>query len=59
MEKYTTFDVIRNADIESFSGLGKEISLAPMPATNLLPIDISRFGITFPDKNYRIKRNPS
>lgn len=59
MEKYTTFDVIRNADIESFSGLSEEISLAPMPATNLLPIDISRFGITFPDKNYRIKRNPS
>jgi len=59
MEKYTTFEVIRNKDIESFSGLEKEISLAPLPATELRPIDISRFGITFPDKNYRIKRNPS
>lgn len=59
MEKYTTFDVIRNADIESFSGLSREISLAPMPATELLPIDVSRFGITYPDKTYRIKRNPS
>lgn len=59
MEKYTTFSVIRNNDIESFSGLEKEVSLAPMPATKLLPIDISRFGITYPDKNYRIKRNPS
>ncbi len=59
MEKYTSFDVIRNRDIEQFSGLEKEISLAPIPATEILPIDISRFGITFPDKNYRIKRNPS
>ena len=59
MEKYTSFDVIRNRDIEKFSGLEKEISLAPIPATEILPIDISRFGITFPDKNYRIKRNPS
>lgn len=59
MEKYTTFDVIRSEDIERFSGLEKEISLAPMPATKLLPIDISRFGITYPDKNYHIKRNPS
>lgn len=59
MEKYTTFDVIRNKDIESFSGLEKELSLAPIPANELLPIDISRFGITHPDKNYRIKRNPA
>lgn len=59
MEKYTTFDVIRKHDIESFSGLEKEISFAPIPATEILPIDISRFGITFPDKNYHIKRNPS
>lgn len=59
MERYTTFDVIRSKDIESFSGLEKEISLAPIPANALLPLDISRFGITFPDKNYRIKRNPS
>ena len=59
MEKYTTFDVIRNKDIESFSGLEKEISLAPIPANELLPLDISRFGITFPDENYRIKRTPS
>jgi AraC-like DNA-binding protein len=59
MEKYTTFDAIRSSDIESFSGLDKEISLAPIPATEILPIEISRFGITYPDKNYRIKRNPS
>lgn len=59
MEKYTTFDVIRNMDIESFSGLEKEISLSPIPATEMLPIDVSRFGITYPDKNYRIKRSPS
>jgi len=59
MEKYTTFDVIRNKDIESFSGLEKEISLAPVPSPVLLPMDISRFGITFPDKNYRIKRSPA
>ena len=59
MEKYTTFDIIRNRDIESFSGLDKEISLAPIPAAELLPLNISRFGITFPDENYRIKRNPS
>lgn len=59
MEKYKTFDVIRKKDIESFSGLEREISLAPLPGTSLLPIEISRFGITYPDKNYRIKRTPS
>ena len=59
MEKYTTFDVIRNNDIESFSGLEKEISLSPIPSSEILPIEISRFGITYPDKDYRIKRNPS
>ena len=59
MEKYRTFDVIRNKDIESFSGLEKEISLAPMPSNEILPIEISRFGITHPDKDYHIKRNPS
>ena len=59
MEKYTTFDVIRNKDIESFSGLEKEISLATMPSNEILPIEISRFGITHPDKDYHIKRNPS
>ncbi len=59
MEKYTTFDVIRNNDIESFSGLEKEISLSPIPSSEILPLEISRFGITYPDKNYRIKRNPS
>ena len=59
MKKYTTFNVIRNEDIEKFSGLEKEISLAPIPSTEILPIKISRFGITYPDKNYRIKRNPS
>ena len=59
MEKYTTFSTIRKNDIESFSGLEKEISLSPLPATEILPIEISRFGITYPDKNYRIKRNPS
>ena len=50
MEKYRTFDVIRNKDIESFSGLEKEISLAPMPSNEILPIEISRFGITHPAK---------
>ena len=59
MEKYTTFDVIRNNDIESFSGLEKEISLSPFPSAEILPLELSRFGITYPDKNYRIKRNPS
>ena len=59
MKKYEDFKLIKKADIEFFSGLEGEISFAPFSGVKRLPLEISRFGITNPDKNYRIKRNPS
>ncbi len=59
MKKYTSFDIIKKADIASFNGLEREVSFGPITGTELIPFEISRFGITNPDKNYYIRRSPS
>lgn len=58
MEKYKTYN-IRKSDIFEWNGLDREESFGPIAGDGLLPLEISRFGITHPDGNYRIKRNPS
>ena len=59
MKKYKNFDYIQKQDISEFHGLEKEISFTPYKGVEILPLRISKFGITYPDKNYYIKREPS
>lgn len=59
MKKYKNFNVISGKDIASFRGLEKEISFSPYAETEILPLRISRFGITNPDQRYYIERLPS
>lgn len=58
MEKYKIYS-IRKSDISEWSGLEREESYGPISGEGFLPLEISRFGITHPDKTYRIKRTPS
>lgn len=58
MEKYDNPE-IRKEDIEKYAGLENEVSFGPLYNVEKLPIVISRFGITYPDENYYIKRSPS
>ena len=59
MEKYKNFSYIQKQDISEFRGLEKEVSFTPHKGTEILPLRISKFGITYPDKDYYIKREPS
>ena len=59
MEKYKNFDKIRKTEITNFSGLENEVSFAPYAASKIRPLRISKFGITNPNKDYYIKREPS
>ena len=59
MEKYRDFSYIQKHDITEFHGLEKEVSFAPYKGIEILPMRISKFGITYPDKDYYIKREPS
>ena len=59
MEKYHSFKRIRKSDIERFSGLDRELIFAPIPTTKRMPLEVNCFGITNPDSEYYIKRNPS
>lgn len=60
MEKYENLRVkINKTDTAEYKGLGNEVSFGPICGFSLLPIELSRFGITYPDKDYRIKRSPS
>ena len=59
MKKYTSFTNIQNQDIQAFRGLENEVSFAPIRSTEILPIRISKFGITNPNPNYCIKREAS
>ena len=60
MEKYgNLISRIKKVDIESFNGLEKEVSFGPVRGADILPLEISRFGITYPDPEYYIKRWPS
>ena len=59
MEKYKDFTYIQKQHITEFHGLEKEISFTPYKEVQLLPLRISKFGITYPDADYYIKREPS
>ena len=58
MEKYHQYN-IKKEDISEFRGLGKETFFAPRYSYDMLPLDISVFGITNPDPDYYIKRESS
>ena len=59
MRKYKNFNLIKKNDIAEFGGLENERLFSPIAATQISPLEISCFGITYPDKNYFIKRSPS
>lgn len=59
MKKYNSFKEIRSQDISEYSGLEKEVRFTPYFSNDITPLKISCFGITNPDKNYYIARNPS
>lgn len=59
MEKYTTFDHIREKDISSFKGLEDEVLTYIYHSTQKVPLSIECFGITFPNPNFHICRKDS
>lgn len=59
MEKYKDFSQIRKQEILEFHGLENEVTFAPHKAVEIRPFRISKFGITYPNKDYFIKRDPS
>ncbi len=59
MKKYKDFSQIRKQEISEFRGLEKEVSFAPYREVLLRPLRVSRFGITYPDSSYYIKREPA
>ena len=56
MRKYKDFNEIRKQEISDFHGLEKEVSFTPEREIEILPMRVSKFGITHPDMNYYIKR---
>lgn len=56
MKKYKTFKNISESDIISFSGLSKEVKTAVVDSDKNVPLQITTFGITYPDKDYCIER---
>lgn len=59
MEKYKNFSNIRKTEIREFRGLENEVQFSPYLDCSIKPLRISKFGITYPNKNYYIKREPS
>lgn len=59
MKKYKDFTHIRKTEISNFSGLENEVSFEPYRESQIQPLRISRFGITYPTPDYFIKREPS
>ena len=59
MEKYKDYRYIQKQHISNFRGLDTEVSYAPHKAIDDLPLWISKFGITYPNKDYYIKREPA
>ena len=59
MKKYKSFDLINSNDIQEFNGLENETLFQPISGTRFQPLEVSCFGITYPDKNYFIRRDPS
>ena len=59
MKKYKNFESIQSQHISEFRGLENEISFSPYREVKILPLRVSKFGITFPNESYYIKREPS
>lgn len=59
MEKYKTFEFINEKDVTNYSGLENEVLTYIDRGDKSAPLIIECFGITFPDKNYSIKRTSS
>ena len=59
MEKYKDFSQIRKQEINEFHGLENEVSFSPYKAVEIRPLRVSKFGITYPNKDYFIKREPA
>ena len=59
MEKYKNFDNIRKQEITEFHGLENEVTFSPQRAVEMRPLRVSKFGITYPNSSYYIKRDPA
>jgi len=59
MEKYKDYHLIQKQHVSNFRGLETEVFFSPHKSTDSLPLWISKFGITYPNPNYYIKREPS
>jgi len=59
MKKYKSFDKIRREDISEYKGLEREVKFTPYSSNDMNPLKVSCFGITNPDSDYYIARNPS
>ena len=59
MKKYKDFKSIKKQDIQEFRGLERDVMFAPHPETLPTPLSVTRFGITYPNKKYYIKRENS
>ena len=59
MKKYKTAPKVNKNDIQEFRGYSKEILFHAKTSSKILPLEVSCFGITYPDKEYLIVRSPS
>lgn len=59
MKKYKDFSAINKKDISVFRGLEGEVTFTPYSEVEIIPLRISKIGITYPNKDYYIKREPS
>ena len=59
MKKYKNFDNIRKQEITEFHGLENEVTFSPQRAVEMRPLRVSKFGITYPNSSYYIKRDPA
>ena len=59
MKKYKDFNSIRKQEITEFHGLENEVTFSPHSAVENRPLRLSKFGITYPNSSYYIKRDPA
>ena len=59
MEKYKDFSRIRKDEISEFHGLENEVTFSPYKPIELLPLRVSKLGITNPNPSYYIRRELS
>ena len=59
MERYKDYKKIQKQHISEFHGLENEVSFSPTKEIEIIPLRVSKFGITYPNPNYYIKREPA